>query len=91
MAMESTQSLTDMRTKNLPGDKKRPVLGLTTFMTSVGRLPRNCGILGVSQPCRSPRPATGFVLCFLRNIRTSLIDYPDGFIVTAHNATCSAM
>jgi hypothetical protein len=37
---------------------------LTTLPLSMSRLPRQCGILNISQPYRPPRPVTGIVLLF---------------------------
>jgi hypothetical protein len=48
------------------GSKARPVLGAhTTFPPSVSRLSRQCGILNISQLCRSPRPVTRIALLLL--------------------------
>jgi hypothetical protein len=38
MALGSTQPLTEMSTRNLPGGKKRPRVGLTTLPPSVSRM-----------------------------------------------------
>jgi hypothetical protein len=43
MALGSTQHLTDMITRNLPGGKKRPRVGLTTLPPSVSRMSENAG------------------------------------------------
>jgi hypothetical protein len=36
----------------------------------VSRLPRQCGILNISQPCRPPRPVTGIVCLFFYLLQT---------------------
>jgi hypothetical protein len=50
MALVSTQPLTEMSNRNLPGGKKRPGRGADTLSPSVSRLSRKCRILNLSQP-----------------------------------------
>jgi hypothetical protein len=54
MALVSTQPLTEMSTGNLPGGKRQPA--------------HKADNLGVSQPCRPPRPVTGIVLPLCINL-----------------------
>jgi hypothetical protein len=49
MALGLTQPLTEMSTRNLPGDKERPAIRMIISAPSLRRLSIKCGIPDLSQ------------------------------------------
>jgi hypothetical protein len=65
MALGSTQPLTEMSSRNLPGGKGRPARkadNLTAMYEPI--VQRKCGSPDVSQSCGPSWPGTGIALCF---------------------------
>jgi hypothetical protein len=52
------------RNKCFWGVKCGRCVGLATLPPSMSRLSRQCGILNISEPCRTPRPVTGIALLY---------------------------
>jgi hypothetical protein len=65
MALGSTQPLTQMSTRNLPGGKKRPAPRADNLASSTSQLSRKCGSLDVSQPYWPAQPGKGIALLSL--------------------------
>jgi hypothetical protein len=59
VALGSTQNLTEMNTRNLPGGKSGRRIGLTTLPPSLSRMSENVGTSTSRNPVGPPRPVTG--------------------------------
>jgi hypothetical protein len=76
VALRSTQPLTEMSTRNLPGGKGRPARKVDN-LTAVSRLSRKCGSHDVSHFYGLPRPVTEIALIFFTSF---FLIYPIQFI-----------
>jgi hypothetical protein len=75
MALGSTQPVTEMSTRNLPGGKERPVREADN-LAAICELSRKCGSLDVSQPY-GPSRRYLFNLVSIPTEPSSLPLYPD--------------
>jgi hypothetical protein len=64
MALGSTQPLTEMSTRNLPGGKKRPARRADNFAAIYEPNVWKCASLNLSQPWGPPGYVTGIILKF---------------------------
>jgi hypothetical protein len=70
MTLGSTQPLTEMSTRNLPGGKGRPARQADNSAPSVSRLSKKCGNLDVSHTYGSPRPVREIALLLQRRLQS---------------------